>query len=40
MPCSAAEVVAGDWENVSRSRRTAEDCLSAELNMEFLEKRY
>ena len=35
IPCSAAEDVAGDSEKVSRSRRIADDCFSAELKSEF-----
>jgi hypothetical protein len=34
-PCRAGEEVVGDWENVSRSRRIAEDCFRAELKREF-----
>lgn len=37
IPCSAAEDVAGDSEKVSRSRRIADDCFSAELKSEFCE---
>lgn len=44
LPWSAGEDVAVAWAKASRSRRTAEDCLRAELNREFyqvlgLEKR-
>jgi len=34
-PCNAGEVVAGDCEKVSRSRRMDDDCFRAELNREF-----
>lgn len=39
IPCRAADVVAGDSANVSRSRRMADDCFSAELNKEFYRSR-
>lgn len=35
VPWRAGEDVDGDWEKVSKSRRMAEDCLSAELKREF-----
>jgi len=38
-PCKAADVVAGDAANVSRSRRIAEDCFRAELKREFCKGR-
>lgn len=35
VPWSAGEDVAVAWAKASRSRRTEEDCLRAELNREF-----
>lgn len=35
VPWSAGEDVEGAWAKASRSRRTEEDCLRAELNREF-----
>lgn len=35
VPCKAADAVAGDSANASRSLRRAEDCLRAELKREF-----
>lgn len=38
IPCSAAELVAGDSANKSRSRRKAADCFKAVLNSEFYDE--